>query len=85
MECREPEPRHCRELADRISAYLDGELDAAGRRELEEHLGACLECACCVETLRRTIALCRWAAPQPIPEEFSRRLDALLERLVVAP
>ncbi len=85
MECREPEPRHCRELAARISAYLDGELDASGRREVEEHLGACRKCACCLETLRRTIDLCRRAAPQLAPEEFSRRLVRLLERLDPAP
>lgn len=85
MECRDHDLRRCRELASRISAYLDGELDAAGRRELEEHLGECLGCACCVETLRRTIDLCRRAAPQPVPEEFMRRLGRLLERLASRP
>ncbi|MEJ5360104.1 MAG: zf-HC2 domain-containing protein [Desulfobacterales bacterium] len=85
MECRDHDPRRCRGLASRISAYLDGELDAAGRREIEAHLEECLGCACCVETLRRTIELCRRAAAQPVPEEFSRRIGRLLERLVPPP
>lgn len=85
MACRDHDHRRCLELARRISAYLDGELDPAERRAVEEHLAGCLACACCAETLRRTVELCRRAAPQPLPEPFARRLDGLLARLLAAP
>lgn len=85
MDCREHDHRRCLELSRRISAYLDGELDASERRSVEEHLAACLACACCAATLKRTVELCRRAAPQPLPEPFARRLDGLLARLLAAP
>ncbi|HSG82900.1 MAG TPA: zf-HC2 domain-containing protein [Gemmatimonadota bacterium] len=38
---------------DRLSEYIDGELAAAERRELEAHLAKCQECAATLEQLRR--------------------------------
>lgn len=85
MACRGHDHRRCLELSHRISAYLDGELDDSERCAVEKHLAECLACACCTETLRRTVELCRHAAPQPLPEPFARRLDSLLAQLLAAP
>jgi anti-sigma factor RsiW len=38
---------------DRLSEYIDGELAAAERQELEAHLAECQECAATLEQLRR--------------------------------
>ena len=35
----------CKEHAERLHAYLDGELDAAGAAEFERHLQSCTECS----------------------------------------
>jgi anti-sigma factor RsiW len=35
-----------------LSAYLDGELDAAAREQVESHLAACPICAVELESLR---------------------------------
>jgi len=41
---------------DRLSDYLDGELNAAERAELEEHLSGCAECSAVLEQLRQVVA-----------------------------
>ena len=41
---------------DRLSDYLDGELNAAERAELEEHLSGCAECLAVLELLRQVVA-----------------------------
>ena len=42
---------------DKLSDYLDGELNAAERAELEEHLSRCAECSAVLEQLRQVAAL----------------------------
>lgn len=42
--------------ANRLSEYIDGELNAAERAELEAHLAACQECAKTLEQLRQVVA-----------------------------
>ncbi len=41
---------------DRLSEYLDGELEAAERTRLEAHLASCEECAATLEQLGRVVA-----------------------------
>lgn len=41
---------------DKLSDYLDGELNAAERVELEEHLSGCGECSAVLEQLRQVVA-----------------------------
>lgn len=41
------------ELKENLSAYLDGELTAPHRTELENHLAACQDCRRELESLRR--------------------------------
>jgi len=40
---------------DKLSDYLDGELDAAEQAELEEHLSSCAECSAVLERLRQVV------------------------------
>ena len=48
--------RDHRFTGSRASAYLDGELDAAGRRRVERHTRVCPQCDQLIESLRQTIA-----------------------------
>jgi anti-sigma factor RsiW len=48
--------RDRRFTGSRASAYLDGELDAAGRRRVEKHARVCPQCHQLIESLRQTIA-----------------------------
>jgi anti-sigma factor RsiW len=73
--------RHCLELFEKLSEYLDNELDEATCRDIEEHIKECIPCFICLQTLKRTIALCKQAGEKPIPEEFSRKLNQVFHNL----
>lgn len=56
---------------ERLSAYLDDELDTAEREPLERHLAGCEECSAILAKLRETRTLLR-ALPQPaLPRSFA--------------
>ncbi|HEX6747452.1 MAG TPA: zf-HC2 domain-containing protein [Longimicrobium sp.] len=65
---------------DRLSEYLDGELEPAERMALEEHLRSCLSCRATLEQLRAVkVRAERLADRQPPPEvwaEIARRIGA---------
>lgn len=70
----------CRELFARLSAYLDGELSAQERRQIEEHLCGCPPCVEFIESLRRTVDLCHGFEPEgelpPVGPELKQKLLA---------
>lgn len=72
------EHKHCLELFDKLSQYLDHELDETTCRDIEAHLKECMPCYICMETLRRTVDLCRKTQNKPVPGDFSRRLHAAI-------
>lgn len=57
----------CREIFASVSEYLDGELPPDTCRELESHLDECPSCVEFVQSLRRTVDLCRPYAPSELP------------------
>jgi anti-sigma factor RsiW len=60
---------------------VDNELDAASCREVEAHIQDCVKCNVCLETLRRTIEICKKMEDKPVPDLFSRRLRELIQSL----
>jgi anti-sigma factor RsiW len=78
MECDRASHLHCLELFEKLSEYIDGELEAADRRAIEAHVAGCIACLACLQTLRQTVALCRTGTEHPVPDAFSRRLSLLL-------
>jgi anti-sigma factor RsiW len=68
----------CREIRMHLSAYLDRELDAARRRDLDDHLGGCEPCRLLagdlVDVDRRLLAA-------PVPPVTAGRTEALLASL----
>jgi hypothetical protein len=50
---------------DRLSEYLDGELSARERQELEAHLAGCEECAATLEQLRRVVERAKTLEDRP--------------------
>ena len=55
----------CREFAEFIAEFLDGELPSAERRAFEDHLARCRNCARYLEGYRQTVALGRQAFADP--------------------
>jgi anti-sigma factor RsiW len=78
MACDAASHSHCLELFGKLSEYIDDELAPDERRAVEAHVAGCVACLACLQTLRRTVALCRTGADHPVPAEFSRRLHKAL-------
>ncbi|HXW07091.1 MAG TPA: zf-HC2 domain-containing protein [Vicinamibacterales bacterium] len=75
----------CAAILQRISAYLDQELDRETCRAIEEHCADCPACADLVEGLRKTIGLCRASAESPLPDDVKARARQSIERLLSRP
>jgi anti-sigma factor RsiW len=69
----------CAEIEDRLSDYLDGLLDEAGRETFREHVEGCARCAALVRQVEGAVAELR-ALPlaEPSPWLFRRILDRTL-------
>lgn len=76
----------CQEVREQLSAYLDEELEPAGRAEVRRHVEGCPVCRAELESLKRTIqmvgSLPRVAAPESIFEELR---DQLARETLLAP
>ena len=72
----------CPQTLQRISSYLDGELDAGACDEVERHCLDCAACASVVEGLRRTVGICREAGAAPLPEAVRQRARDRVDAIV---
>jgi predicted anti-sigma-YlaC factor YlaD len=61
-----------------MDLYLEGELDAAERREIEEHLAACVSCRRVLEERRVIDLVVAGIPPIAVPPEFARTVLARL-------
>ena len=66
----------------RISEYLDGELEDKICREIDEHLRQCPECRQYVDSLRKTIQLCKRAAMEEMPKDIHDRIRSKIRELL---
>jgi anti-sigma factor RsiW len=73
--------KHCLAMFEKLSEYIDGELDHATCEKIKKHAEECVACFSCLETLKRTVALCKSVAEKPIPLELSRKLQAIIQRM----
>jgi anti-sigma factor RsiW len=72
---------HCLELFDKLSEYIDGEMGELERREIETHIAQCVACFGCLQSLKRTIALCKQAGRQTVPAVFSEKLQTMIQHI----
>ncbi|HSZ58463.1 MAG TPA: zf-HC2 domain-containing protein [Tepidisphaeraceae bacterium] len=67
----------------KLCAYIDGELDAEGRVEIERHLEANPQHRRLLESLRATRDLIKWLPREAAPSEVAETLNGQLERSVL--
>jgi anti-sigma factor RsiW len=80
MSAKDHDHDKCRALFEKMSAYIDRELEAPERARVEAHIRACCHCNACYETLQRTVQLCQSTAQDfPLPASLSAKLRALIE------
>jgi hypothetical protein len=58
-------------VAERLSAYLDGELPPSERSVVEHHVGACQSCQWDLATLRQSVQWTRELPTIPLPRAFT--------------
>jgi len=77
---------NCRGVIHELSSFLDGEMDAAMKRDLERHLSECKECRLLIVQTKKTIEIFCGSEPIELPREVRSRLhDALRKKLGGAP
>jgi anti-sigma factor RsiW len=69
----------CSRIVALLSDYLDNRLSPDVRRDLEQHIGGCGECATFVESFRSTISLLQSLREDELPDELRLRLKAFLD------
>jgi len=70
--------KDCKVIFEKISAYLDGELDDETCEEIKHHLKGCPECLKRFGSLKKTVELCKDFPKEEVSEEIRQRLrDAL--------
>jgi len=78
------EPMHdhdhqqCRSLFEKLSEYIDNELDEALCEKIEHHLKGCPPCQACLATLKQTVAMCKQMKSARVPKDFSERLHRMM-------
>jgi anti-sigma factor RsiW len=68
----------CRELFERLSEYVDGELSREICEEINRHMEGCEPCVAFAKTLKKTADLCRRLPSHPIPPEVAADLRTFL-------
>ena len=68
----------CRELFERLSEYLDGELSPEICAEIRRHMDGCDPCINFTRTLKATADLCRRLPAHRVPPEVADELRAFL-------
>lgn len=74
--------RKCMALFDKLSEYIDNELDPSTSGKIEKHLRRCNPCQACLETLRRTVSLCRELEPAAMPEDLALHLREMVNKAI---
>jgi hypothetical protein len=61
-------------MFEKLSEFLDGELDKVTCDEIQRHVRDCIPCEVCFKTLKRTVELCRESETMAVPDTVARRL-----------
>jgi len=72
----------CVDFLERMSRYLDDELVAADRREIERHLRDCPCCEDVLQSLRHTVEICHEEGRPDLPPDVRKRARARVSELL---
>ncbi len=77
---------NCKDLFAVLSQYLDAELTPADCAAIEQHIAGCPPCVEFVNSLKKTVELCRSAdgptEPPPLSEDIRQRLLEAYQRSI---
>jgi anti-sigma factor RsiW len=70
----------CKHVWEQVSAYIDGEVDAGLRAEIDKHLETCEICSAVLDSTRNVVVLMADGRVFELPAGFSERFHARLDR-----
>ena len=70
----------CKHVWQYISAYIEGDVDAVLRAEIDRHLETCEICSAVLDSTRNVVVLLADDRVFELPLEFSRRLHERIDR-----
>ena len=83
-----PHPDNCKDIFALLSDYLDLELPADACEQIRDHLEGCPPCVDFVESLRKSVELCRsydtGVLPGPLSQETRRQLEDAWRKLLAS-
>jgi anti-sigma factor (TIGR02949 family) len=68
----------CKEFLKELTDYLDDQMDASTRAELEDHLQWCHNCFVVCDTTKKTIEIYRDSKMYELPEDLRTRLQSAI-------
>ena len=66
----------CKDLLEELGDYLDDEVSADLRRQLEEHLAECKPCKVVTDSARQTVKIVAGCRSFELPPKFSSKIMA---------
>jgi anti-sigma factor RsiW len=76
---------NCRDLILEVSNYIDGDVDAALKQEIEEHLKDCPDCMVIVIQTKLTVEIFCDNQQVELPQDVRSRLHEALQRKIRNP
>ncbi|MBD3232543.1 MAG: hypothetical protein GF315_02340 [candidate division Zixibacteria bacterium] len=70
--------KKCRDYISELNDFIDGELDPQLCLEIEKHIGECENCRIMVDSLQKTVKLCREGKSEKLPAELEKKLNNIL-------
>jgi anti-sigma factor RsiW len=70
----------CRNVIRELSNYIDGDLDASMKREIEAHIRECKECRVIVDQTKLTVDIFCDSQLVELPADVRERLHQALRR-----
>jgi len=74
----------CKHVWEYISAYIDGDVEANLRAEIDNHLETCEICSAVLDSTRNVVVLVADGRVFELPAGFSDRLHARLDKELAA-
>jgi anti-sigma factor RsiW len=70
----------CKHVWQHISAYIEGDVDAGLRAEIDQHLETCEICSAVLDSTRNVVVLMADDRVFELPAGFSQRLHERIDR-----
>jgi len=77
-----PSDKNCRQMTNLVLDYLTNGLSSRVKREFEEHLGICPDCANFLQTYKKTVAVTNSVKPTDIPANVRDNILSFLHKRV---